>query len=235
RALDGSFMDFRWIMPDGRQLWLRTRMSRSQVPGNPYTDFGVVQDVTAERAAREQLQAQLALLTQVAQHTPGLMYQARRLPNGRSEITFVSEAARDLLQLAPHESTTDPRALFRRVHPDDLPRLLDDMEASVRAGRVWRERYRLRLPDGTERWCRFEASPSPQADGGVLWHGFMADVTEERAARQALDRQQQLLQAVHAMLSLYIGSDRKAGLFPRLLREIGRITRPSASFLVELQ
>ncbi|MBX3608722.1 MAG: PAS domain-containing protein [Hydrogenophaga sp.] len=234
-ALDGSFMDFRWIRPDGQQLWMRTRMSRSQVPGNPYTDFGVVQDVTAERTARARLQSQLDLLNQVAQHAPGMMYQALRNVDGSTEITFMSDRARDMLQLGAHESITDARTLFKRVAPDDLPRMLEDLDHFSRTLQPWRERYRVHLPDGAERWIRFEATPDALPDGRVLWHGFLADVTEERAARQALDRQQQLLEAIRIIQGLYIRTENKGEVFPRLLREIAGVARPDAAFLVELE
>ncbi len=184
--------------------------------------------------ASHALQVQLDLLTEIAQCVPGLMYQAVRLPDGRSEITFMSDPAVPMLELGPHESKTDPRVLFSRIHPNDRAQLLEDLDRHAELGLDMRKRYRIRLPSGAQRWFRFEASPRRRDDGSVLWHGHVADVTEEHVARSVLARQQKLLQAVSSVLSLYITSDGKTEVFARLLESLGEVVGPSASFLAEI-
>jgi signal transduction histidine kinase len=205
-AMDGRALEYRWIDSDGNTRWFRTRMGLSRVLGRSDTAFGIVQDISAEREVREQLRAQLELLNQIAQHVPGLMYQARGLVGGGTEITFMGGSARALLELAPHESETDPRVVFSRVHPQDLPALLADMAQCARDVTPWRNQYRVRLPSGAERWFRFEAAPSPESDGSVLWHGYIADVTEDRRARHRIERQQRLLDAQRRALQITLDS-----------------------------
>ena len=233
-AMDGRSVDFRWITLQGQTRWLRSRMGRSRVPGNPETDFGVVQDISAEIEARQALQAQLDLLNEIAQRVPGVMYQVHRRPDGQTEVTFLSDQAEQMLELGPHEHKTDPRALFARAHSEDLPRLLSDLDRCASQGLNLRENYRVCLPSGAERWFRFEASPRNEPDGSVLWHGYVADVTDERNARAAMERQQQLLQAVSTAMSLYITSDGKTEVFGRLLESICEVVDPTASFLAEI-
>lgn len=68
QAMDGRTVEFRWQRPDdGQMLWLRSRMARTAVAGNPETDFGVVQDVTAEKQAEQALQRQHRMLQAVQQ------------------------------------------------------------------------------------------------------------------------------------------------------------------------
>lgn len=232
-AMDGRSVEFRWITTEGQTRWLRSRMGRSQVPGNLGTDFGVVQDVSAEIVARQALQSQLDLLNEIAQRVPGVMYQVHRSPEGQTEVTFLSDQAEQMLELGPHELKTDPQALIARAHPEDLPRLLSDLDRCASLGLNLREHYRICLPSGVERWLRFEASPRKQPEGSVLWHGYVADVTDERNARASMERQQQLLQAVSTALSLYITSDGKTEVFARLLESICEVVGPTASFLAE--
>jgi len=232
-AMDGRSIEFRWITAQGQTRWLRSRMGQSQVPGNLGTDFGVVQDVSAEIEARQALQSQLNLLNEIAQRVPGVMYQVHRHPDGQTDMIFMSDQAEQLLELDPHERKSDSRALFGRVHPEDLPRLLADLDRSATLGLNLREQYRVCLPSGAERWLRFEAAPRQQADGSVLWHGYVADVTDERNAGVAMERQQQLLQAVTTALSLYITSEGKTEVFTRLLESICEVVQPTASFLAE--
>ncbi len=205
-AMDGKALEYRWIDSDGNTRWFRTRMGLSRVLDRPDTAFGIVQDISAEREVREQLRAQLDLLNQIAQHVPGLMYQARGLPGGGTRITFMGGSARELLELAPHESETDARAVFSRVHPQDLPTLLADLKRCAFEVIPLRKQYRVRLPSGAERWFRFEAAPSPQDDGSVLWHGYIADMTEDRRVRQRIERQQRLLDAQRHALQITLDS-----------------------------
>lgn len=186
-ALDGRDLDFRWARTDGEQRWLRTRMCRTQVEGIAPTDIGIVQDVTVEVLAQTRLQAQLDLLQRVAARVPGIMYQARLTPEGETELVFVSEVARRMLQLAPHESEHDARVLFSRVHPDDLPTMLGSLREAALALKVWRHPYRVRLPDGSVRWHQAEAVPVREPTGAVLWHGYTSDVTDQRASQAAVE------------------------------------------------
>lgn len=230
---------------DQRMVRIRTRVLRSRDTELLVVSLTQAAEEAAVRtdlqrsleglsSANQALRSQLDLLGEIAQRVPGLMYQAVRYPDGRSEIKYMSDPAVRMLELGPNEHKTDPRALFSRFHPDEIPRILEDLEQCGADGTDLRERYRIRLPSGALRWFRFEASPRRQSDGSVLWHGYVADVTEEHSTRAAMERQQQLLQAVSTALSLYISSDGKSEVFTRLLESICEVVRPSASFLVEM-
>lgn len=233
-AMDGRPMEFRWLTPDGQTRWLRSRMSRSRVPVNPETDFGVVQDISLEHEVQQRLVKQLDLLNEVTLRVPGLMYQAFRRPDGRTELTFVSEPIVQMLELGDQEKKTDAHAIFSRVHPEDKTRLLEDLDRCGQKELDLRNSYRVLLPSGAERCFRFEASSRRQSDGAVLWHGYIADVTEERIARLALERQQQLLRAVSSALGHYIASDNKSEVFAGLLQSFREIVGSASLVLAEV-
>jgi len=50
-AMDGKIVEYRWRRSDGTILWLRSRMQRQIENGEVKAEFGVVQDISAERAA----------------------------------------------------------------------------------------------------------------------------------------------------------------------------------------
>jgi PAS domain S-box-containing protein len=233
-AMDGRELDFRWIRADGHQLWLRTRMSNTLIEGNPDTDYGVVQDVTAEREALERLERQLVLLQNVAARVPGMMYQSRLHPDGRGDFPYVSEVARALLELDPQELRRDARAIFRHIHPDDRQGVVESLGESARSLRIWRHTMRFNLPSGRLRWCSVEAMPYREPDGTVIWHGYTWDVTDARRADQKMQRQHRMLEAVRAAQSLYISNERNLAVFDTLLDNLRKAGESEHGVIAEV-
>ncbi len=233
-ACDEREIDFRWLHPDGRLRWFRTRMGRTAVAGNPQTDFGVVQDITTARGASVRLAEQLALLQNIATRVPGMMYRAQLLPDGRSVISYVNEQAREMLEVEPAELRRDARIFFKRVHPDDFSAVQRSLENSRKNLTVWRQTYRVCLSGDRTRWYSVEAAPQAEDDGSVVWHGFNSDVTEARLAAQRLERQQRMLEAVRLAQALYIEADDKRGAFEGLLAAFLDLTGSSYGFVGEV-
>ncbi|MFN7122739.1 MAG: PAS domain-containing protein [Hydrogenophaga sp.] len=233
-ALDSREVEFRWLRPDGQQRWFRTRLSQTSVAGNPQTDFGVVQDITAERQATEQLARQLDLLQNIAQRVPGMMFQAKLTPEGRSTILYVNDAAREMLGVEPEALQSDARILFQRVHADDRAEVIASLATSARELSYWRQTYRVDLPDRGLRWYRVEAVPQREPDGSVIWHGFTADVTDARLAAQRVERQQRMLEAVRRAQAVFIETEEKRTAFEGLLDAFIQLTSSGYGFVGEV-
>ncbi|MBX3609632.1 MAG: PAS domain-containing protein [Hydrogenophaga sp.] len=145
-------------------------------------------DAEAEAQTLARLAEQNSLLQRIASRVPGIMYLARVTPDNRSTFVFISEVARQMLQLRPDERTDDARALFARVHPQDLPVLQASLrEAAAHEGQVWRFSFRVCLPDGQQRWHQVDAIPVHEPSGSVLWYGFTSDATEQREAQAEIE------------------------------------------------
>jgi PAS domain S-box-containing protein len=217
QRLDGRELVFRWYRPDGQLRWFRTRMGLTTVKGNPQTDYGVVQDITAEREATERLAEKLRLLQNITARVPGIIYEARLTPDGRSVITFVNDAVRDLFGVEPDALMRDAQVLFDMLHPEDKPRVMASLERSARELVPWRETYRVVLPTGEARWLSVEAIAQREPDGCVVWHGFTTDVTQKRADEQRRERINRMLAAVTQAQTLFIEGEDKRAAFQGLL------------------
>ncbi|MES2840290.1 MAG: PAS domain-containing protein [Pseudomonadota bacterium] len=233
-ALDSREVEFRWLRPDGRQRWFRSRISQTTVAGSPQTDFGVVQDITAEREATERLAEQLKLLQGVAARVPGMMYRARLAPDGKSTVSYVNDAVRDMLEVEPEDLLRHARILFDRVHPDDRPTLVASLNTASRDLVLWRQAYRVVLPRRGIRWYSVEAVPQREPDGSVVWHGFTTDVTEARMAAQRVERQQRMLEAVRRAQAVFIETEDKREAFQGLLDAFLQLTGSGYGFVGEV-
>ncbi|MFT7402750.1 MAG: PAS domain S-box-containing protein, partial [Hydrogenophaga sp.] len=233
-ACDFREVECRWLRPDGRVRWFRTRIGRTAVAGNPQTDFGVVQDITAEREIRERLDTQLNLLENITARVPGLVYRIQLWPDGHSEISYMNDRARDMLEAEPADLRRDARQFFLRVHPEDKKSVQRSLEQAAKSLTVWRQDYRVCLSGGRTRWYSVEAVPQAEADGSVVLHGFTTDVTEARLASQRLQRQHRMLDAVREAQALYIEIDDKRRTFEGLLAAFIRLTNSSYGFVGEV-
>ncbi|MFP4076747.1 MAG: diguanylate cyclase domain-containing protein, partial [Halochromatium sp.] len=125
-------------------------------------------------------------IQKIAAHVPGMIYQYRLWPDGRSCFPYVSENAQAIYGIEPSRIMEDASPAFAALHADDRERVKAAIERSARTLTTWRESYRVRLADDRLIWVEGEASPQRQPDGSVLWHGYIHDVTERHHAETQL-------------------------------------------------
>jgi PAS domain S-box-containing protein len=102
-------------------------------------------------------------------------------PTGFRDV-YISPQSRQLLGIPPDEWLSDPAAWLEVLHPEDRPRVLEDLER-CETERMFRSEYRMIARDGSTHWFRDEAVfVQDPVTGVALWQGIMLDVTAERQA-----------------------------------------------------
>ncbi|AOE84317.1 sensor domain-containing diguanylate cyclase [Pseudomonas sp. TCU-HL1] len=167
---------------DGRYKWVcsRGKVVERDESGRPLRMVGTTTDVTAMRNLAEKAQQAAALMADLTNEIPGMVFQYRRQLDGRSFFTYVSNGAREIYGVTPEQLTQDADTLLGIIHPDDLLVYFDSLERSARDLKPWHLEYRVQLPGRGLSWRQGDARPRPLADGSVLWHGFITDVTERK-------------------------------------------------------
>ncbi|MBP8141794.1 MAG: diguanylate cyclase, partial [Acidovorax sp.] len=189
RLGDGSDMEYRWQRPDGEVRWMRSRVRHSLSRDGMSVQMGVVQDVTDEHRAAEQLREQLLFIQRIASRIPGFIYQYRLHADGSTaSVQYISDAVRQFLGVTPGDVARDHGLLFKHVVPEDAPHLRRSALVSVRRMVPWQSEYRVKTPDGDVRWHMTSAVPHKEPDGTVLSHGFTMDITDRKRAEQEIER-----------------------------------------------
>jgi len=132
------------------------------------------------------LQESLERLNNIADNVPGFVYEYRRNPDGSSCFPFASKGIHDIFRLSPEEVVHDASPLFARLHPEDIQGMLASINISGRELTPFQHEFRLRFDDGTIEWLMGNAMPRLEADGSVLWHGFIANISDRKVREQAL-------------------------------------------------
>ena len=74
--------------------------------------------------------------------------------------------------------------MLGRIHADDAAAVVESINRSAQSLDPWRHEDRVVLPVQGERWRSGQARPERQADGSVLWHGFITDITDRKRVEE---------------------------------------------------
>ncbi|QHA81817.1 diguanylate cyclase [Pseudomonas mediterranea] len=143
-------------------------------------------DITERKRVHEALAARDLLLKKLSAHVPGGIYQFKMDFNGRFSVIYASDGIRDIYELEPSELVRNAEAVFSRIHSLDNARVRASIRASADTLSPWRDEYRLQLPQRGLRWVRVEATPEPLPGGGVLWHGYISDISDLKRVEEEL-------------------------------------------------
>ena len=167
---------------DGQYKWVcsRGKVVERDKHGKPLRMIGTTTDITAMRRLSEQVQQTAALMTDLTNEIPGMVFQYRRQPGGESSFTYVSAGAQAICGLSAMQLMDDAQALTAIVHPDDRMAFIDSFELSAKELTPWHLEFRIQVAGRDITWCLGEARPRREEGGGVIWHGVMTDVTERK-------------------------------------------------------
>ncbi len=147
----------------------------------------IARDISVEKKTEEALRERTKRL-EMACAVANLGVFARGL--GSDAPTWENEQIYRIFGLDP----TDPpltREVFIRefLHPDEVGRFEETLDFALRHGTSFKESFRIRRKsDGSERVIQYLAQVEQSATGEPRMFGIVADVTEQRAATEQLER-----------------------------------------------
>ena len=165
-----------------------------------------VQDYT------NQLQSSHELLNDLSSQVPGILFQARRSPDGIFSTPYVSRGVHDIYEAAPGKMVHGPTTIFESFRPDEDQGFFASFQRSAMTLQPWEHEYRITVSNQRTKWLRGHARPMRLEDGGTLWHGFISDITERKLMEQALqESEKRFRRQLHELTNLY--THIPAGLF----------------------
>src|SRR5713226_5026124 len=181
RRADG---EFRWHQGRGDPL--------RDEQGNIIQWYGLSADIDEARKAEDRLRRSEAHLAEAQKlsHTGSAVYN-------ETEIVYWTEEAARIFGFDPLKGIPSRKAVWQRIHPDDLDRVNEEIEHGLREKRSFTNAFRLILPDGTVKHIEATSYPVFSASGELLEIvGTSMDVTERKRAEDALrEREAQLAEA----------------------------------------
>jgi len=172
---------------DGRCIDLEISVNFMNLGGGRLVSF--LRDVTERKQIEKALLQRIELrdrLAKVAATVPGMIYSFRMRPDGSTCMPYASTALDEIYGLRPEEVVHDAAPVLSLIHPDDIGRVKESIADSARSMTPWRQEFRVCHTRKGELWVEGHSVPQPEPDEGIIWHGFIQDVTARREAEQAL-------------------------------------------------
>lgn len=219
-ALREFSIEKRYIHKNGQAVWVELTVSPMWEPdGDPDYHIAVVHDISGRKRMEEERQESQQFFRKIVSRLPGVVYQFCLRPDGGSCFPFASEAIRDIYRVSPEAVRDDASLVFAILHPDDYDGIVASIDASARDLTPWRYEYRVKFDDGMVRWLFGNALPQREADGSVLWHGFITDITERKDIEAKIRRMTNLYAALSQCNQAIVRCATETELFPQICRD----------------
>ena len=108
--------------------------------------LAVKEDITDRKRAEAELAQSQDLLVNLARVVPGVIYQYRLYPDGRSAFPYSSPGMSGIYEVTPEEVREDATPVFGRLHPEDHDRVSEAIMASARTLSTFYCEFRVVLP-----------------------------------------------------------------------------------------
>lgn len=131
----------------------------------------------------------------VLEHLPVTAWQIRSEPGGQRRFVFIGGSVERLRGFTAEAAGRDINVVLSSIVDEDRPGVVAVMDAAERTLKAFDERYRVRLPDGSQRWIHSSAALRREADGVIIWNGYWADITVQKGLEQALEASNRELEA----------------------------------------
>lgn len=176
----------RCVRKDGSEIWVASTVSlASKADGSPDYVIAVIADISRQKCAEAALAASEARL-RLALDAAQMGVFEMNLTAGTAAV----DATEARLLGLPAGTSHIPIGLYHsRLHPEDRERKLAIIAEAEACGAPYQAEFRVRLPDGGERWIACHAQVEVGSDRGKRLVGVNFDITE----RKQTERHTQLL------------------------------------------
>ncbi|ASJ97754.1 PAS domain S-box protein [Shewanella marisflavi] len=171
---------------DGSVHWVHEKGKASyDDEGKALWFDGSIQDITQSKLAQEKIAQSQQQLETITESIPNTVYQLRWFDNDKRYFTFLSSACITTLGFHRDQLLANFDLVANCIVDSERPRIIRALSGKSDSGLKWTEEFRYLHPSGEERWLQAGARGDREADGSLVWHGYLMDITE----RKRMDRE----------------------------------------------
>jgi PAS domain S-box-containing protein len=226
--------EYRMVAADGRVVWVH---DDARIVGEgPAPDRsvwqGVCVDVTDRKEAELRLREAEETYRKLVEQLPVVVYQDA--VDDDSTAIYVSPQYERLFGFPPEARLSDPKFWIDHVHPEDRDRVLAESRRTNETGDPFSVEYRFLGAGGREVFVRDEAILLRHPDGTPKhWQGVLIDVTQAKAAEEALSRRDAVLEAAGFAAERLLRSREWEAALPDVFDRLARASASGRVFLFE--
>jgi two-component system sensor histidine kinase/response regulator len=195
--------DVRIRCGNGEYRWFRHRgTAERDANGRPVTMSGSIHDIHEHKLAETALRLAQLRFERAINGTQDGLWELEA--NGTA---WCSPRVGELLGYSNDEFPSNTNFLRDHLHPDDMEQVALATQAHFQSDQPYDVEIRLRTKSGDYRWYRARAKADRDAQGKPLrLSGSLQDVTEARAAREALVKATEAAEAANRAKSFFLAN-----------------------------
>jgi len=136
--------------------------------------------------AQEKIREKDLEFKKLSSNLPDLIFQFTRKPDGTYCMPIASEGIKNIFGCTPEDVINDIIPIYRVIHPDDIQRVIADIEYSAQHLTYYTCEFRVLLPGKPIKWIYSKSTPEKLPDGSVTWYGFNADISDTKSINAEL-------------------------------------------------
>lgn len=181
---------------DGHWVWVRDsgRCETWTADGKPEWVIGSHIEITHLVELRHRFSTIAALI-------PGVVYEFQQFSDGRTRFPFASAGIKEIYGVTPEQVVDDASAIFKALHPDDIPHIMATIADAKATMSDWICEYRV-VVDDKERWVFGHARPIYKTHDSMSWYGMIVDISERKAMELELERHRRNLKQAQTLTKL---------------------------------
>jgi diguanylate cyclase (GGDEF)-like protein/PAS domain S-box-containing protein len=178
---------------DGEWRWLVSYAEPRFSPGGEYLGHvGLCPDITEGKQAEQARQSSEEKFRQLAENIREVIWMMTPAAN---EIVYISPAYEQVWGRTCDSLYENPMSWLDAIHPDDVEAAHLSFSRQ-KQGEALDSEYRIRTPDGQEKWIRDRAFPVQNQNGQVIRIvGIAEEITERKLYEAELIRARELADA----------------------------------------
>ncbi len=169
---------------DGEWRWLGSNAEpRFSLSGDFLGHVGISPDITERKLAQDALQNSEEKFRQLAENIREVFWM---MPPAANEMLYVSPAYEQVWGRTRESLYKSPMSWADAIHPEDLERA-HQLFARQTQGEIVNSEYRIRTPEGIEKWIRDRAFPIRDLGGRLIRVvGIAEEITERKRYEEEL-------------------------------------------------
>ncbi|MBP0018542.1 MAG: PAS domain S-box protein [Cyanobacteria bacterium SBLK] len=185
-----KWQDFRMQVREGMNLdttWASVCLSDG-------TTLAIGQDISDRKRAEAEVQAVRERFEYLISSSPAIIYSCRI--DESFSATFISENVTEILGYSSRDWLTDANFWTDRLHPEDVSRILLEIEQLFKSGHRTYQ-YRFLHRDGTYRWLRDSVKLVRDEEGNpVECIGSVIEIGDRKQAEEELRKSEERYRAI---------------------------------------
>ena len=145
-----------------------------------------VVDVTQARHVERQLETSSHELDRLSVQVPGVYFHLKINNSGDPSFPFISEKVVELLGVEARDVMKDASIAMGAVYIEDLERVYESLAVSSKNLNPLYLEYRVKGPNGRQKWVSTKAVPEKLLDDTIIWYGIFEDVTLRKESEERL-------------------------------------------------